>query len=237
MPMPPTSTDATMASPTCFCMPALSPVAWQRATRGGTREGRKLMVQNADENTCCAAPCAASAVELCMRPTQNTSTAPTSGIMRKFMIVGSHNLRILPSRVSMHGNSPALSASRGIGEAAGANRAPPSTSPPSPKLYRIAGKSFLPNPRATSPPRGRTPWLPPGCLPACLEWSFPPPWSRPDGRARCRASVGLKGVGHTAKARPRPPDERTFRAAPRATPGGAKIDVMASVVVVAPRPE
>jgi hypothetical protein len=83
MPSIPIRTATNIASPICFCIALRSPVAAALATSGVTSDGRKLMVQNADEKTRSAAPCAASATVSPIRPTQNTSAAPTCETVRR----------------------------------------------------------------------------------------------------------------------------------------------------------
>ena len=72
---------------------------------GAMMEGTKEMIQNALWNTWFAAPCAANATALPIRPTQNTSTAPTSGMIRKFNIAGMKSFRICLSIASFAGNA------------------------------------------------------------------------------------------------------------------------------------
>lgn len=75
-------------SPTWFCTPSLSPAPAHFAINGVMTEGRNDTIQKHDEKTWFAAPCPASARVFDILPTQNVSTAPTSGRIAKFNIAG-----------------------------------------------------------------------------------------------------------------------------------------------------
>jgi hypothetical protein len=103
IPKTPTKDATKMASPVARWTSFVSPDAAALATTGAMIDGTNEIIQNADWNTWFAAPCAARATVLPMRPTQKTSTAPTNGMMRKLSIAGTKSFMICLSRASFAG--------------------------------------------------------------------------------------------------------------------------------------
>mmetsp|Transcript_15035 Transcript_15035/g.37880 ORF Transcript_15035/g.37880 Transcript_15035/m.37880 type:complete len:225 (+) Transcript_15035:1381-2055(+) len=110
VPASPAKLATNTASPTCLCSSTLSPFAAACATSGVTRLGRKDMIQNALLNVWLAAPIAASDAGSPARPTQKTSTAPTSGMMKKLARAGTHRLKMTRSSSSRRGSRGNLDA-------------------------------------------------------------------------------------------------------------------------------